>query len=217
MSTGKRSPRIRQEILALVGALLMAGLADAASAGTITFYTDRATWLAAASTAGLVVTTEDFSVEPTGLPDLTVGGVDFTLTPSAAPYDSTNERIGYTGGGGNTLGFDITAASVPLFGFGLDLGPIIGNLRTTDVDGASLANGTSGAAGHFIGLLGTAALDPANPFPSNSALSGTNEFGTSGLGAAVYFDNLSVATAVPEPGSLLLVALGLAGLSRWRR
>ena len=51
----------------------------AASASVITFYSDRATWLADAIAAGLTVTVEDFSTEPLAYPDITVGGIDWTF------------------------------------------------------------------------------------------------------------------------------------------
>ncbi len=186
---------------------------QAANAGTITFFTDRAAWVTAATNAGLAVTTEDFSTAPPAYPDLTVGGIDFSVGIRAGiPYDVLNQRIGYTSGGGRTLSLDYTGGSLMLFGFGMDLGPQVGNVSATDIDGVAIATGILGPAGHFVGLLGTAAFDPANPFPSNPALSGGHEFGTSGLGPNVYFDNLSVATgaaAVPEPTTLALLGLGL--------
>ncbi len=118
------------------------------------------------------------------------------------------------------MNLDFTGGSASLFGFGVDLGPQVGNVGTTDVDGVDIADGILGPAGHFVGLLGTAAFDPANPFPSNPALSGGLEFGTSGLGPNVYLDNLSVATgarAIPEPSTFVLLGLSLAGFACARR
>ena len=205
--------------IAVFAAMVGGGGVQPAAGGVISFFTDRAAWETAATNAGLTVTTDDFSTEPPNYPDLTVGGVDFsTVIRAGTLYDSVNERIGFTSGGGRTLGLDYTGGTSTLFGFGLDLGPNVGNVATTDVDGEDIAMGAGGATDHFVGLLGTAPLDPANPFPSNGALAGGNEFGTSGLGGSVYFDNLSVATGVvPEPGSLIFLGFGCVGIDLSRR
>ncbi len=55
-------------------------MAESATAGVITFFTDRTTWVTAATDAGLLVTIDDFSSEPTAYPDLTIGGIDFTVS-----------------------------------------------------------------------------------------------------------------------------------------
>ncbi len=196
---------------------LLLGHAAAAQAGTLTFYTDRAAWLADAATAGLTVTVEDFASDPGSLAALDVGGVEIAITSTRAVWDAGNERIGYLSGGGRLLTFDVVSSLSPLFGFGLDLGPTIGNIGTTDVDGVSLAEGAGGGDPHFLGVLGTAALDPANPFPSNPALSFDDEFLTSGLALSVHLDDLSVATGVPEPGRLGLLAFASAALAASRR
>lgn len=195
--------------------------AGAANAGVITFFDDRTSWENAVIAAGLTLTTEDFAAMPATYPNLDVGGVRFTVPDGLAVYDAANQRVGHTSGGGRTLGLDYTGGLPPLFGFGLDLGPTTGNLRATDVEGVGLADHGLGTAGHFVGLLGTRPLDPANPFPTNPALAGWFEFGTSGLAGDVYLDNLSVATGalpVAEPPAMALAALGLvaAGLGRRR-
>jgi hypothetical protein len=208
--------RIGNTVLGATFGLLV--VVETASAGVLTFYTDRATWLADAAAAGLTVSTQTFSVDPLGNRDFVVGGAAITL--SAVPYDVANQRIGFLSGGGRGLSFDITGTSVPLFGFGTDMGPTTGAVRTTDLDGDSRATGASGPAGHFVGLLGTVALDPANPFPANPALAGSSEWGTSGLVPSVWLDNLSVATdaaSVTAPATLALVGVGLVGLGWTRR
>lgn len=176
-------------------------LTSFANAATLNFYTDRTTWQNDIVAQGLSVVIEDFSSDPGSLPTINVGGVNFE-TSGTAPYNAGNGWVGYSTGGGVVLTLDYIGGSTDLFGFGLDIGPISGNIRVSDFDGDDLAMGAGEPVPHFIGVLGDFALDPANPFPSNFALSGVVEFLTSGLGGSgdVYFDNLSVAVApIPLP------------------
>lgn len=183
------------------------------NAGTITLYTDRAVWLADAAAAGLTVTTDDFSQQPPNYPNISdVGGSNWTLDiREGVPWDAGSGRLGYTTGGGRTLSLDYTGGAGQVFGFGIDLGPTVGLLRTSDTDGDALADGGGSPTPHFLGLLGTAVFAPAN-----GPLSGAHEIGTSGLAPDVYFDNLSVATAnvsaVPIPAAAWLLGTALIGL-----
>ena len=125
------------EAIAAVGFLCVG---RPANAGVITFFTDRPAWVTAATNAGLTVTTDAFSTAPPAYPDLTVGGIDFSIGIRAGiPFDAVNERIGYISGGGRTLSLDYTGGSLMLFGFGVDLGPTVGNVGTTDIDGVDIA------------------------------------------------------------------------------
>ncbi len=208
-------------IISLVAGIGCLILGHSAVAGTISFFTDRAAWKTAATTAGLTVTTEDFSAPPSAFSGITVGGINFGAGGGPLPvYDAANGRIGYTVNcgescGGVVLNLDF-AAGAGLFGFGLETGTV-GNLRALDLDGASLTPTGSG----FIGLLGTVEFDLTNPI-GPSPLLGANEFFTSGFSDQVFFDNLSVATnlsAVPIFAALPLLLTGLAGLglTGWRR
>ncbi|MEM7469171.1 MAG: hypothetical protein AAF387_20130 [Pseudomonadota bacterium] len=192
---------------------LLATLADAA---TLSFYTDRTTWQNEAASQGLSVIVEDFSSNPGSLPMISVGGINFE-TSATVDYNAGSGWIGYTTGGGVVLTLDYLGGSTSMFGFGLDIGPISGNIRVTDVTGDDLAMGNGEPSPHFIGVLGDFALDPANPFPSNPPLSGVVEFLTSGLGGSgdVYFDNLSVAVApIPVPAMVWPFALILIGIRK---
>lgn len=205
---------------AIVTGFVCCMYASVASAGPIALFSDRTAWENAAASAGLTVTTNDFSTAPGGFPTITLAGVTFEVGFGQVlpAYDAANERIGFipnTSSG--VLNFDITSGA--LFGFGLELATV-GNLKATDIDGDDIAGSPSvGQTGvHFIGLLGSSLLDPDNPFPSNPFLSGP-EFVTSGDGST-FFDNLSVATGptgVPEPGTAALFGIAIAGLGFLKR
>ena len=184
--------------------LLLSPLAAAqAPAGTITLYTDRAAWETDALAAGLSIATEDFAAQPPSHPFFSLGGIDLEVLPpqrAAQNYDAGNERLGYTSGGGRTLGIDYIGGTTTLFGFAVDTGPTVVLVNALDVDGDDLNTGGGGTG--FVGVLGTAALavDPS-----------TTEVFTSGLSSFVWYDNVSVAF-VPEPGTAVLLGAGLLGL-----
>lgn len=170
--------------------MVLSLLSCSANAGMPNFYTDRATWESDVAAVGLTIATEEVAVAPLNYSSIVIGGVDFFVSARPGTYDALNERIGYTSGGGRTLGLDHVGGLSSLFGFGLDKGPTIGLMRTTELDG-DFGSGSAEIDEMFLGVLGTVALEE-----TNSSLPGAAEYFTSGLGARVYFDNLSVAVDV---------------------
>lgn len=131
---------------------------------------------------------------------------------------STNFWQVQAGGGGN---FSITfGASVAAFGFyGIDIGDYGGQLTLGFSNGQNVVvNNTVGANGSTDGsvlFFGYIAQNPGEEFTSITFNT------TTGQGDVFAFDNFTIGSAaqvqIPEPGSLALMGLGLAGLAAWRR
>lgn len=112
------------------------------------------------------------------------------------------------------------SGSVAAFGFyGIDIGDYGGQLTLGFSNGQNVVvNNTSGVGGSTDGsvlFFGYIAQNPLEEFTSVT-------FNTTAGGSDFFaFDNFTIGSAaqvqIPEPGSLALMGLGLAGLAAWRR
>lgn len=200
---------VRRMLLMLVLAAL---LLPASAHATFMTFTDRAAWEAAVAGAGLAVATEDFASDP-GL-TFSIEGRHFEIVSgihNAASQDLSpafdNLEIDFLGG-------------APLYGLGMEFrggfGLIAGFPVVSGSDGTQAASqgGSLGAfSDFFLGILSTEPLVPAcTGCSSSSEVTLPVQVG----GALMFADNLSVAV-VPEPGTGILLAFGLAGLASARR
>ena len=203
--------------------LALAGLLAFASAGhaAITVYTTPASFMAA--TAALA--TDTFNAEP-------LGGPNFPHIGTAGPYgysaDATFDGIYFVGSVADVwLSTTSPAETITFYDLGGGVQAIGGTFFATDFDGAVIpgltmtlsATDTSGtvtrhlfnsSAGSFMGFVSSTAL------VSMTVDAAAPAFGDS----FATVNNLSLglaATAVPEPASALLMALGLAALAWPRR
>lgn len=197
-----------------IGGLLLA--ISNVQAGVVT-YTDRAAWQAA---VGSSITTEDFNTNALGaVTNATAFDSGIQVIPSTPnPSDTRISAFAFgdIGEGNSLLTFKNATVNfnmADVFAFALDFADI-------DHDGASIGFGaysyffpTTGDADNgvspddfgFIGFVADGVADiPGSSF--NILIEGFE---------AVAIDNLSFAnrqTHVPEPGSLILMALGFLGL-----
>lgn len=215
----------RKHVVFAALAFAVAALATDTAGAAIMVFTSRADWEAAVGT----FQTEDFESTPLGtLPGGTttnLGLVDFSYpgAPSGSPaprirdsgtVNGTRELVGHIfdpGAGGGTTNpgpHTITFAS-PIWAFGADF--------ESTLSGDNVTVTFAGMTIKFSDFL----IAPGNGFlgvVADTTFS-TIVFGTedaSGYTAELFsIDDLSFSvaeTAVPEPGMLGLVALGLAGL-----
>lgn len=178
---------VRYVCLMLATALVVPSSSQAATIG----YTDLATFLAAAGSVDTIRFTEVplGTVLTSEYPGLTFDGNDTTLSSGSFVTDGVGVR---DVGGAMTIDF-----AAPKFAFGVEFP---GAARISLYLGASLIHtqdfGSAGL-GFFGGLISTDAFDRVVV--------------SDWVDAVGFYDNLyfSAQAAVPEPGSMLLLAAGL--------
>jgi len=200
-----------------VAATALAGAAQA----TPVFYTSQATFLAAASAAGITLHLENYetaSFSPTNnLTTLASGvNIDSNVTLTLRTVNSlcggTSDCVSYTtGSGGNALQtYTFDSGAVNAFGTMLgDIGDAGGTSVTiTNSNGATttfvLPNQPSGNENYY-GIIDFGATFQSVSIESSDPLD------------TIYIDNTRWGRTVPEPATALLLGLGLLGASASRR
>jgi hypothetical protein len=126
------------------------------------------------------------------------------------------------GGGGNFHVDFSNSGGIAAFGFyGVDIGDFGGTLTLTLANGLSTvlnvpntvgSNGSTDGSVLYFGVIGTTAADRFTSVTFNTS---------TGQGDVFAFDNLTIGSLeqvhVPEPGTLALIGIGLAGLWFRRR
>ena len=190
---------------ALAAVLLLAALPNTTFAGFIS-YSDRATFLAAASGASLTATNEDFTVDPGDPFTITDGANGVTLDLTQGVF--SGGQISGTGNGNIIL--SSTALTGLLYGIGFEYtygppfisNPGITTPETGRLGGPSVGFGTVG----FFGILSVGGM----------TISAVSSLTTGQGNGSSTMDNIVIVTgtaAVPEPSILLLFTLGALGLS----
>jgi hypothetical protein len=211
-------------VAGLMTGLFLVGMFGAASASSITFYTNQAAFNTAVTTT-LVEDFESVSPKDTQLyVSFTHNGITYRPyagTPSPNVWVASPGYNNFGAGVGTTTTSILTANgdedfsasfATPVKAVGFDtyyngLGPV-----TVYVYGAS-------------GLLDTFSVSPGSPTPNDKEYLGilstgepiTYFFWTSTLGGQLNTGIDNVATAAPLPGAVWFLGSGLLGLAGWRR
>lgn len=192
--------------LGFVLAILMLAAHGNALAGFVA-YTDRPTFQADATTAGLTLTNENFATDPGNPFTITGPGGSATLLIDSGAYNGINQEL--FSGAITLLGTGLTGA---VYGIGF-------NFSAPDFTGASLSLNSSAdttSSGAFGGFLGFLSDDFTAITVIDSLIAGTS---------SGFMDDVVIATQesvpppepMPVPGTLLLLGLGALGLPVLRR
>ena len=167
---------------------------------------------------GAQAVTFDFESETAGVKgpsfSMVSGGLGVTITRIGGGDVSVTSSVFPAGWGQNALSpFANTSAGAFLLTFSSAISAIsvdVGDFQPSDADVFSLTAGSGSTSGSQGGTTGF-------PVFSTLSLSGVNSFtavlsgGSASFPESVFWDNIQV-TAVPEPGTMAMLALGLAGL-----
>lgn len=214
---------IKKRTIQAIAVVLVLGSFSAASAA-ITTYTDRSTWATAAGSTDFTVNFESFASDtsfatlPLNLGPFSLstvgpapGGTDFiSVSPGTFPAGLGNVAAEFFVQ--SPLAADLLFTN-PVRGFFADF-LFAGNGQQLDL---TLSFSGGGTADILVPGTGTG-LQPFGFISTTNTVTGIR-FNNS-VNDGFYIDNVSgnlAASSVPEPGSLTLLFLGLAGLVACRR
>ncbi len=127
----------------------------------------------------------------------------------------SRELAQFGGSSADFFAFDVPAARTITMTIDTPRGPAYGNdpvLGLFDVFGSSLSVDDDSGPGFDSEITRT--LSPGTYY---AAVSGFSDFSFIGFGSADYPYALTLAAAVPEPGTYAMVLAGLGALALWRR
>lgn len=185
------------------------------------------------SDAGVVFTFEDssttigMSLDGASSGAVTVGGIQMTITANDGVFNATSSDFGINGSksGDDTDGFNFSSIVLGVdgvaegFTFQFDQNVLLNNFdvssfSTGSPDMISIVSGASSIA--TVSTTGTTSLGDF-ALAANTDVTVLTTSGLYGNGWSLDFIEVSAATAVPEPSSIVLFLIVGAGVVRKRR